>query len=53
VQWPLLFTGHDLKSLLFAYMEEFLFLYSTDGVCITNAEISDMDLGSYAITVTG
>jgi SHS2 domain-containing protein len=31
--------GHDLKSLLFAYMDEMLFRFCTDGLCIRRVEV--------------
>jgi SHS2 domain-containing protein len=32
-------TGHDLKSLLFNYMDEMLFRFCTDGLCIRRLEV--------------
>jgi len=34
-------AGHDLKSLLFNYMDEMLFRFCTDGFCICRVEILD------------
>lgn len=45
--------GHDLYSLLFAYMDEFLYEFSTTGMCVTRAEISNMDLTTFEINVKG
>eukprot|EP00605_Chrysophyceae_sp_TOSAG23-4_P000302 GSChrysophyteH1.ASY1.ANO1.347.1 assembled CDS len=36
-------TGHDLKSLLFAYMDEMLFRFCTDGLCLRRVEESEAD----------
>lgn len=43
--------GHDMQSLLFRYMDEFLFRFCTDGFACRKATILDFDRESFKITV--
>ena len=45
--------GHDIHSLLFAYMDEFLFYFSTEGFCCKEAYILDLNKESFSLTVKG
>jgi SHS2 domain-containing protein len=41
--------GHDLESLLFTYMDEFLFRFCTDGFCCVRVEILGFDREKFEI----
>ena len=43
--------GHDMQSLLFAYMDEFLYRFSTDSFCCVEAEILSFDRELFSIDV--
>lgn len=45
--------SHDMKSLLFKYMDEFLFRFSTDGFCCKKATILEFDKKAFKLTVRG
>ena len=45
--------GHDLDSLLYAYLDEFLFRFSTDGFCCKDAKVLQLDRERFSITVQG
>lgn len=60
LSWPelckgflMIISGHDLQSLLFAYMDEMLFRFCTDGFCFKRVEIIDFNLTSFSITLIG
>ena len=41
--------GHDMESLLFTYMDEFLFRFCTDGFCCVRVEILNFDREKFEI----
>ena len=43
--------GHDLHALLYAYMDEILFRFSTDNYCIKKSEIIEFTRNPYSITI--
>ena len=45
-------TGHDLQSLLYNYMNELLFKFSSDAFCTVRADISHFDKENFSITAT-
>jgi len=45
--------GHDLPSLLFQLMDEFLFLFSTQYVVFKEVRITKLDLKAFAVTAVG
>lgn len=45
--------GHDLYSLLYKYLDEFLFHFCSDGFCCKAAKILSFDKESFSITVRG
>ena len=42
-----------MHTLLFAFMDEFLFHFSTDGFCCKEAKIIQLDRKAFSITVKG
>ena len=46
------FEGHDLQTLLFAYMDELLFQFSADGFTVRKITITDFDTTNYKIRAT-
>lgn len=46
-------SGHDLESLLFNFMDEALFLSSTEYVIIKMAKIEQFDIVNYVIEAKG
>lgn len=46
-------SGHDLDSLLFAFMDEFLFQFCVDGFVAKSVKITRMDLENFSITAQG
>ena len=45
--------GHDMDTLLFAYMDEFLFYFSTENFCCKKVEILELDRAQFSIKVKG
>lgn len=45
--------GHDMDTLLFAYMDEFLFYFSTENFCCKEVEILSLDREQFSIKVKG
>eukprot|EP00878_Enallax_costatus_P008424 GHUV01008805.1.p1 GENE.GHUV01008805.1~~GHUV01008805.1.p1 ORF type:complete len:228 (+),score=74.02 GHUV01008805.1:1157-1840(+) len=45
-------SGHDLHSLLFAYLDELLFVYSTEYIMMKHIHITTMDTEEHTITAT-
>mmetsp|Transcript_12739 Transcript_12739/g.12398 ORF Transcript_12739/g.12398 Transcript_12739/m.12398 type:complete len:223 (+) Transcript_12739:232-900(+) len=45
--------GHDMQSLLFAYMDEMLFRFCTDGFCFVRVEIITFDKDLFEIALKG
>jgi len=43
-------AGHDLHTLLFAYMDEMLFRFCTDQLCITRVEVLSLDRSAFSLT---
>lgn len=43
-------AGHDVKSLLYNYMNELLFKFSSDCFVTTRVEITTFDAANFAIT---
>jgi SHS2 domain-containing protein len=43
--------GHDMHSLLFAFMDEFLYLFASEGFCVKKAKILDFDRNLFEIKV--
>jgi SHS2 domain-containing protein len=48
---PLCTAGHDMHSLLFAYMDELLFRFCTDGFCCLKVDIVSFDRNQFEITL--
>ena len=46
-------SAHDLHSLLYAYLDEFLYRFSTDGFCCKEAKVLHLNKESFSITVRG
>jgi hypothetical protein len=46
-------TGHDLPSLLYKYLDELLFVYSTEYVMMKTISISQLDTEGFNVTATG
>ena len=46
-------TGHDMKSLLFNMLDEFLYNFSAGGFICKYAKIMDFDRINYSILVVG
>lgn len=44
-------SGHDMHTLLFAYMDEMLFRFCTDQFCITGVEVLSLDRTAFSLTV--
>jgi SHS2 domain-containing protein len=42
-------SGHDWHSLLFAYMDEMLFNFATDGFCSVKVDIKEFDRENFRI----
>lgn len=51
--YHLILLGHDLKSLLYAFLDEFLFIFSADYFVIRDVSISKIDLENFKIEATG
>ena len=45
--------GHDMDTLLFAYMDEFLFHFSTESFCCKQVEILSFDREQFSLKVKG
>lgn len=45
--------GHDLPSLLFAYLDEFLYRFSTDGFICKRATVTTFDREASKLRVRG
>jgi SHS2 domain-containing protein len=45
--------GHDLQSLLYALMDEFLFIFSTELFVVKRVTITEFDTTNFRITATG
>ena len=45
--------GHDVLSLLFAFMDEFLFVFSTEDFVCKSLSIIEFDLESFKIVAIG
>jgi hypothetical protein len=45
--------GHDNESLLFSYMDEFLFIFSTEFFVCKEVEITEFDLENFKIHAIG
>ena len=46
-------SGHDLHSLLFAYLDELLFTFNTEFLVFTELKIASFDRETFSITVAG
>lgn len=46
-------SGHDMHSLLFAYLDELLFTFNTEFLVFTELKIASFDREAFSITVTG
>jgi SHS2 domain-containing protein len=46
-------SGHDMQSLLYAYMDELLFHFSSDSFCCKRIEFSEFDLDSFLVKGRG
>lgn len=46
-------SGHDLQSLLFNYLDELLFVYSTEYIMMKHIAISSLDTANFTVTATG
>ena len=44
-------SGHDMHTLLFAYMDELLFRFCTDQFCVTSAEVLELDRAAFQLRV--
>jgi len=42
-------SGHDIQSLIFAYLDELLFRFSTEGFCCVQVSITNLDLTNYVL----
>eukprot|EP01006_Ploeotia_vitrea_P047391 TRINITY_DN67124_c0_g1_i1.p3 TRINITY_DN67124_c0_g1~~TRINITY_DN67124_c0_g1_i1.p3 ORF type:complete len:124 (-),score=62.43 TRINITY_DN67124_c0_g1_i1:116-487(-) len=45
--------GHDMHSLLFAVLDEFLFHFSTEDTIVRDVRVTDCDLHSFKVTARG
>jgi SHS2 domain-containing protein len=45
--------GHDLESLLYAFMDEFLFVFSTELFVCKEVSISEFDVDNFKIKAHG
>eukprot|EP01137_Pigoraptor_chileana_P015101 Opistho-2@70620 len=45
--------GHDLESLLYAFMDEFLYVFSTEFFVPREVKVVDLDTHAFRIRVTG
>lgn len=44
-------VGHDLESLLYSFMDEMLFRFSTDGFCCAQVKVLDFSRSEYKIRI--
>ena len=44
-------NGHDMHTLLFAYMDELLFRFCTEQLCVTHAQVLSLDREKFLLTV--
>jgi SHS2 domain-containing protein len=45
-------AGHDIKSLLYNYMSELLFKFSSDSFVTARVEITDFDVAAHSLSAT-
>lgn len=45
--------GHDLESLLYAFMDEFLFIFSTEFFVCKEVQITEFDVETFKIKAIG
>ncbi|KIZ00642.1 Protein archease-like protein [Monoraphidium neglectum] len=45
--------GHDMHSLLFAFLDELLFVFATDMVVCREVEVLELDRGAHRICAVG
>eukprot|EP00882_Tetradesmus_deserticola_P032212 GHRQ01036461.1.p1 GENE.GHRQ01036461.1~~GHRQ01036461.1.p1 ORF type:complete len:110 (-),score=28.54 GHRQ01036461.1:208-537(-) len=46
-------SGHDLQSLLFSYLDELLFIYSTEHIMMKFIAVTSLDTVNFTLTATG
>ncbi|WIA39794.1 hypothetical protein OEZ86_005848 [Tetradesmus obliquus] len=46
-------SGHDLQSLLFAFLDELLFIYSTEYIMMKFIAVTSLDTEDFTVTATG
>jgi SHS2 domain-containing protein len=46
-------SGHDLQSLLFNYLDELLFIYSTEYIMMKFIAVTSLDTTNFTVTATG
>ena len=46
-------SGHDLDSLLFSWLDELLFIFSTELLVFSDIKVIALDRQEYKITATG
>ncbi|KAF6254625.1 Archease domain-containing protein [Scenedesmus sp. NREL 46B-D3] len=46
-------SGHDLQSLLFSYLDELLFIYSTEYIMMKSIAVTSLDTEKFTVKATG
>ncbi len=45
-------TGHDLMSLLFNLLDEFLYVFCSEGIVVKDLKITELDVGGFKATAS-
>jgi len=53
LKFPSQWTGHDLHSLLFAFLDELLFVFSSEYIILKRVTVTSFDTEAFKITATG